>query len=184
MASAVDSLPKQISSLQKDPSKKIKKQDFNFEAMIKGLIENQVDIKIRKSNIMLSSFNSYFKKVIKVQQQHPRSASSGSRTAPAAAANTDRSEEEQQRKRNHTKMRQILQEDRQQAVTHDNPLNHEDNSNNASPPNIQNNSFMSQMYTKKSNKNERDRTSRRSKSNVNFFRQEGISSNNAGAIVD
>ena len=176
-------MPKQISSLQKDPSKKIKKQDFNFEAMIKGLIDNQVDIKIRKSNIMLSSFNSYFKKVIKVQQQHPRSASSGSRTAPAAAANTDRSEEEQ---RNHTKMRQILEDKhRQHAVTHDNPLNHEDNSNNASPPNnIQNNSFMSQMYTKKSNKNERDRTSRRSKSNVNFFRQEGISSNNAGAIVD
>lgn len=40
LASAVDSLPKQISSLQKDPTKKIKKQEYNFEAMIKVLIDN------------------------------------------------------------------------------------------------------------------------------------------------
>jgi hypothetical protein len=66
LASAVDSLPKQINSLSKDPTKKLRKQDFNFESLIKGLIDNQVDIKIRKSNIMLSSFNSYFKKVVKV----------------------------------------------------------------------------------------------------------------------
>ena len=123
---------------------------------------------------MLSSFNSYFKKVIKVQ--HPRSASSGSRTAPAAAATTDHSEEEQ-RNRNHSKMRKIL--DDHQAATHDNPLNHYDN-NNHHTPNIQNNSFMSHLYSKKSSKHDRDHASRRSKSNTNFFKHDTINNSPGG----
>lgn len=40
---------------------------------------------------------------------------------------------------------------------------------------------MSQLYAKKSAKNERDHTSRRSKSNTNFFKQDVITSN---GIVD
>ena len=90
--------------------------------MIKQLLDNNVDIKVRKSNILLSSFNSYFKKVLKVQ--HPRSASSGSRTAPAAAERSQNSEEER-RNRNHQKMKELLENGGggQYHATHENPLN-------------------------------------------------------------
>jgi hypothetical protein len=88
--------------------------------MIKQLIENQVDIKVRKSKILLSSFNSYFKKVIKVQ--HPRSASSGSRTAPAAAERSENSEEEK-RNRTHIRMKELLGD--HHHATHENPMSQE-----------------------------------------------------------
>lgn len=74
-------------------------------------------------------------------------------------------------------MRKIL--DEHHAATHDNPLNHDDNNNHS--PQIQNNSFMSHLYTKKSTKNERDNVTRRSKSNTNFFKQDVVTSN---GIVD
>jgi hypothetical protein len=54
------------------------KQEYNFEQMIRDLIENPpmglTDVK--KGDILISSFQSYFRKVIK---SAPRSASTGAR---------------------------------------------------------------------------------------------------------
>jgi hypothetical protein len=41
------------------------KQQFNFEGMIKDLVEHQQELKIRRSDINLSSFDSYFKRMTK-----------------------------------------------------------------------------------------------------------------------
>ena len=56
--------------------------------MIKTLIEDQVDFKIRKSNINLASFNSYFKKITrppveeaKVINQESKTLSNGGRNS-------------------------------------------------------------------------------------------------------
>ena len=54
------------------------KQEYNFEQMIRELIENPPMglNEVKKGDILISSFQSYFRKVIK---GGPRSASTGAR---------------------------------------------------------------------------------------------------------
>jgi hypothetical protein len=49
--------------------KKVMKQEYNFGTLIRDLMEEGKDFSIRKSDINLSSFGSYFKKVIKEEEQ-------------------------------------------------------------------------------------------------------------------
>ena len=66
MANYVDNLPKLLKkSGVMAGLKRSLKQDYNFENMIKDLLEDKdLDLKVRKSDINLSSFDSYFKKVL------------------------------------------------------------------------------------------------------------------------
>lgn len=80
IADAVDAIPEAVNKLQgmlKDTSrKKVLKQEFNFGGMIKELIDHQHDIlKIRRSDINLSSFGSYFKRVINDGKEKDRQQS-------------------------------------------------------------------------------------------------------------
>lgn len=45
MASAVDSMPKIFEKMQKaSPTRKVKKQEYNFEKMIQEIMESQKDL--------------------------------------------------------------------------------------------------------------------------------------------
>ena len=68
IATAVDGIPKALNTIQHhlvSPRKKVIKQEFAFEKMIKELIDHQNELKIRRSDINLSSFDSYFRRILK-----------------------------------------------------------------------------------------------------------------------
>lgn len=69
MAVTMDSLPALMQHVIQNAGirKKVMKQEYNFESLIKDLMDEGKDFRIRKSDINLSSFGSYFKKVIKKQ---------------------------------------------------------------------------------------------------------------------
>ena len=64
----MDNLPKLLKKsgvIRGAKKSSILKQDYNFENMIKDLLEDKdLDLNVRKSDINLSSFDSYFKKVL------------------------------------------------------------------------------------------------------------------------
>lgn len=67
MAMSMDNLPEALQQIQRHAGQRKKpiKQEYHFEGMIKELLDHSKDFRLRRSDIGLSSFGSYFKKVIK-----------------------------------------------------------------------------------------------------------------------